>query len=168
MDDPWASWRFQRCNRCQVVALPWVIRWLDPSWLLFVARTSLPDCWDALAAWWRSGTPQYGANALPSPGRFVRLWRAVAAGVRRRWFKIRLWIECLLRWYGLARATPYPEAKGLPKHERHGPYREVDRRVVATLFSVDIAPPGHAGEKVPKPPKAVERAELVGLDPTLA
>jgi hypothetical protein len=26
-------WRFTRCHQCDVVCLPYVTRWLDPSWL---------------------------------------------------------------------------------------------------------------------------------------
>lgn len=33
-----AHWRFGRCSRCDVRALPFVTRWVDPAWLAWVCR----------------------------------------------------------------------------------------------------------------------------------
>jgi hypothetical protein len=50
-DDRWWAWKFHRCNRgCGVVALPYVTRWIDPSWLWHVAKglpARVADEWQA-------------------------------------------------------------------------------------------------------------------------
>lgn len=33
--DPWRSWRWSRCTKCDVIALPHITRWLDPTWWRF-------------------------------------------------------------------------------------------------------------------------------------
>jgi hypothetical protein len=36
----WWRWRFNRCDTCDVLVLPYVIRYVDPRWWGYVARSS--------------------------------------------------------------------------------------------------------------------------------
>jgi hypothetical protein len=33
--------RFNRCDTCDVLALPYAVRWLDPAWLAYTVRWAL-------------------------------------------------------------------------------------------------------------------------------
>lgn len=32
-EDRWWKWKMHRCTSCDVVVLPYMIRWVDPSWI---------------------------------------------------------------------------------------------------------------------------------------
>lgn len=40
--DRWWRWRWHRCNRCDVIAIPVITHWLDPTWWRFVLGTWIP------------------------------------------------------------------------------------------------------------------------------
>lgn len=43
-DDRWWKWRWYRCRKdCGVIALPYVTRWLDPTWLRWKVRCAYED-----------------------------------------------------------------------------------------------------------------------------
>lgn len=48
-DSRWWPWRFHRCTRCTVLVLPDVVRWLDPTWLLWWISSRLVR---ELIQWW--------------------------------------------------------------------------------------------------------------------
>ena len=41
----WWKWRTWPCNRCDVVVLPYVSRYLDPTWLVDAARSRVTVEW---------------------------------------------------------------------------------------------------------------------------
>jgi hypothetical protein len=45
----WHSWHWHRCPKCEVLVIPMVTRWADPSWLWFKACRmpgAVADRWD--------------------------------------------------------------------------------------------------------------------------
>jgi hypothetical protein len=36
-------WRFNRCDTCDVLVLPYMIRYVDPRWLAYAARSSVRE-----------------------------------------------------------------------------------------------------------------------------
>ncbi len=66
-DDPWWKWRLHACNReCGVLALPYVTRWADPSWL-----------------WWRLRCRWREREDRREGRRVRRAWRKAARLTRR-------------------------------------------------------------------------------------
>ena len=48
--DRWWRWRWHRCNKCDVIAIPVIAQWLDPTWWWFVlGRRVLRTVCD----WWQ-------------------------------------------------------------------------------------------------------------------
>lgn len=37
-EDRWYEWKFHRCRKCDVVALPLVTKWLDLTWWAWVVK----------------------------------------------------------------------------------------------------------------------------------
>jgi hypothetical protein len=46
------EWRLMRCTKCGTYVLPNVLKWLDPSWILYQIRWSIRD-WKYVRQWRR-------------------------------------------------------------------------------------------------------------------
>lgn len=94
-EDPFWMWRWHHCYVCDVVAIPSVVRWLDPTWVWWDFRTGVrnwfwdmrrhKDRWvDGTAPWW----------SLPDA-----IWKSM----RHVWFNTRYrtgdWFKKLYKWY---------------------------------------------------------------------
>lgn len=36
--DPWWKWKTYKCRKCDVLVLPYITRWLDPTWLAWTIK----------------------------------------------------------------------------------------------------------------------------------
>ncbi len=48
------KWRLHRCNKCNVAVLPYVTRWLDPTWLVWAVPMCVKD-WNYRRKCFRGG-----------------------------------------------------------------------------------------------------------------
>lgn len=96
-EDPWWSWRWHHCNVCDVVALPHVIRWLDPTWWRwFVVR----HVWDKF----RPAELRYDwYRWLPGQGPwwwwFDAIHRELRMTLAYRLRDVAQWVGNLYQWY---------------------------------------------------------------------
>lgn len=91
-DDPWRNWRFHRCNRCDVIALPIVVHWLDPKWVYYEIKHFFQyGAWHDLLwhkrQWVNDDAPWW---SLPDTA-----WRLV----RSKGYAYGDWFGRLYRWY---------------------------------------------------------------------
>lgn len=54
-EDPHWRWRWQRCDKCNVLVLPYMTRWLDPGWWKWRLRAMpgrVADRWQDVRRRW--------------------------------------------------------------------------------------------------------------------
>jgi hypothetical protein len=79
IDDPWQQWRWHRCNRCNIVAVPFITRWIDPFfWVAVIQHLA----WTVRREGWRQ-----------------QLWYNIRTWPRWRWDDTKLWFTLLYEWY---------------------------------------------------------------------
>ena len=50
-DDPWWTWKFQRCDTCDVVVFPFHANVLDPTYWWYMRWSGVRMLWDDLSVW---------------------------------------------------------------------------------------------------------------------
>lgn len=96
LSDPWRNWRWHRCTRCDVLALPYVTRYFDPAWWRSEIRSWRWGLIDDVR-WHRN---QWTADSdVPWWSPLRALWK----GLRSKWFSARYrvtaWCGDVWRWY---------------------------------------------------------------------
>lgn len=97
--DPWMSFRWHRCSSCDVIAIPEVVRWLDPTWWTWWLGSRIGNVayeW----RWWRR-----------QPLRFLR-YRYRTARIHWHFRLHNLWA-----WY---RPGSRPIRRAAARWRRHG------------------------------------------------
>ena len=94
-NDPWRIWRWGHCNRCDVLAIPMVSRYLDPKWVYYEIKHSCQfgswrDLVDHKSRWVIDETHSAPWWSLPDTA-----WRIV----RWKWFRVTEWLRDLYTWY---------------------------------------------------------------------
>lgn len=93
--DPWRMWRWGRCNRCDIRAIPMVSRYLDPKWLWWEMKSFFRygDWRDLMdhKRYWRTD----GLYRAPWWSPFYAMKKVA----RYRWFHVTEWFRDLYNWY---------------------------------------------------------------------
>lgn len=95
--DPWRLWRWHRCNECDVLTLPIVVRYLDPSWYRHAYRFHRSSDW-----WWaltHHRQQWMDPSTAPWWSAPYALWQSVRRAVRSVRWRIPYRAGILWCWY---------------------------------------------------------------------
>jgi hypothetical protein len=76
---PWYLWRFNRCPKCRVIVLPYMSRWLDPTWLMWKLERWKDRLADLRWEWNNRSREEFWEELLRYPRWRRFIWRHVVS-----------------------------------------------------------------------------------------